>query len=200
MSPQAHASNKTKTVSNTGAKALISVKVFPQHKGQVRCQIQPVVGGMGGLSRGCAWGVSLALSRAKENGGTTAGRETCSFCLTSAYAHTDSCDYTDNLFEGLPCSFETILSDSTQKTCLEYCNEEKPGTSCVRSWLQEIVADFGKNNCNQTYEQDANVVCVCANVGSCTLYADADISTEAVTGDTVSTHFRMDKRMHCRSG
>ena len=137
----------------------------------------------------------LAILRANKNGGkSVAGKRFC-LCVTSRYARADHCDASP-LFEKLPCSFKTELGQGNN--CSNFCDNQVDGTKCVRSWLQKNVADFGKNNCDKTYLQDEDAVCVCANVGTCTLYADAPNKPECndeVEASETSTHFRMDKRM-----
>lgn len=124
-----------------------------------------------------------------------AGKRFC-LCVTSTFARADHCQTSEPRFEDLPCSFKTKLGEGD--TCTNFCNNQIAGTKCVRSWLQENVADFGQNNCDKTYLQLEHAVCVCANVGNCTLYADAPTRpacNDKVPANETSTHFRMDKRM-----
>lgn len=94
-------------------------------------------------------------------------------------------------------------------TCASFCTTLSAKLKCVRSWRSSVEkkADYGKNECKNKYDDDQKVVCVCANLGTCKLFADCDKPEPLLEGRSIdkatakqkkkkSTFFMIDKRTY----
>ena len=89
-----------------------------------------------------------------------------------------------------PCSNSVILKKGS--TCTEFCQSDKlklKNRKCVGSWTSkgqkpsdDAVLRCEASSlepCGKTYTKDTQVVCVCAVVAKCTLYAKCDFNVDA---------------------
>ena len=89
------------------------------------------------------------------------------------YANVEDC------MDVAPCSKRLTLKlsgDNTQ-TCTDYCElETHSDLTCVASWTTDGAgcSAVEQSTCGQEYDTDTAVVCVCARVAKCTLFAKCD--------------------------
>ena len=88
----------------------------------------------------------------------------------------------------VPCSHWVNMGHETNapaQTCTQYCKQvSNNAATCVNSWLvsgqgsdpDEYCKPIERKSCNESYSNDSPtpVVCVCAKVAKCTLFAKCD--------------------------
>ena len=88
--------------------------------------------------------------------------------------------------DAVPCSHWVNMGPETNapaQTCTEYCKQvSSNAATCVSSWLasdqgsdpDQYCKPVEPKSCNESYTEPTPVVCTCAKVGKCTLFAKCD--------------------------